>query len=49
MKNRGPDNQSYKEFKLGNRFLYFFHSRLSIIDLKKNSHQPFEKNKLCVY
>lgn len=48
MKNRGPDNQSYKEFKLGNRFLYFFHSRLSIIDLKKNSHQPFEKNKLLI-
>ncbi|MDX1959913.1 MAG: asparagine synthase (glutamine-hydrolyzing) [Leptospiraceae bacterium] len=42
MKNRGPDYQSYKKFILGNRIIYLFHSRLSIIDLDSRSHQPFQ-------
>ena len=41
MINRGPDNQSYKKFIFGNKLLYLFHSRLSIIDLREVSNQPF--------
>ena len=41
MTKRGPDYQSYKVFKFSNKFLYLFHSRLSIIDLSKRSNQPY--------
>lgn len=41
MKNRGPDNQSYKIFKIFGLNLYLLHSRLNIIDIKKRSNQPF--------
>ena len=42
MHNRGPDakGQIFKSFK--SQSLVFLHSRLSIIDLTKNSNQPFE-------
>ena len=42
MHNRGPDakGQISKNFK--NQSLVFLHSRLSIIDLTKDSNQPFE-------
>ena len=42
MHNRGPDakGQISKSFK--DQSLVFLHSRLSIIDLTKNSNQPFE-------
>ena len=44
MKNRGPDFQDYKEIKVNNYInLYFLHSRLSILDLKERSNQPFKK------
>lgn len=44
MKNRGPDFQDYKEIKVNNCInLYFLHSRLSILDLKERSNQPFKK------
>ena len=41
MKRRGPDNQNYRVFKFGEKFIYLFHSRLSIIDLNDRSNQPF--------
>tara|TARA_Y100000591_G_scaffold330761_1_gene362678 strand:- start:4829 stop:6664 length:1836 start_codon:yes stop_codon:yes gene_type:complete len=41
MKNRGPDNQSYCEINSDKNKIFFLHSRLSIIDLKKRSNQPF--------
>ncbi len=44
MQNRGPDNQSYRFFKFGKKFIYLFHSRLSIIDLNDRSNQPFSYN-----
>ena len=48
MKNRGPDSQNHLEFKYNRRYFYFFHSRLSIIDLKNDSNQPFVKNNLLI-
>ena len=48
MKNRGPDSQNHLEFKYNHRYFYFFHSRLSIIDLKNDSNQPFVKNNLLI-
>lgn len=44
MSHRGPDNQSYRHFKFGKKFIYLFHSRLSIIDLNDRSNQPFSYN-----
>ncbi len=42
MKNRGPDKQDYFHRKIDKkRQIYLLHSRLSIIDLKDRSHQPF--------
>ena len=41
MKNRGPDNQDYSNFKFDSLNTYLLHSRLSIIDLDKRSNQPF--------
>ena len=40
---RGPDDQNYKKYQI-NEFknLYFFHTRLSIIDLNPRSNQPLE-------
>ena len=46
MKTRGPDYQSYVEMKYKKKFIYLFHSRLSIIDLQIASNQPFKKKKL---
>ncbi len=43
---RGPDHQSYFKKKLKNNLnLYFFHSRLSILDLHSRSNQPMEDEK----
>ena len=43
---RGPDHQSYFSTKLKNNLnLYFFHSRLSILDLHSRSNQPMEDEK----
>ena len=41
MKRRGPDSQIKKNFKIFNRNVAFFHSRLSIIDLNHRSDQPY--------
>ncbi len=50
MKNRGPDASHYLHFKVNNKNLYLFHTRLKIIDLKNRSNQPFEKhNKTIIY
>ena len=49
MKNRGPDFQDYKEIKVNNYInLYFLHSRLSILDLKERSNQPFKKKHIVL-
>ncbi len=48
MKFRGPDDQSFKYYKLSNKNLYLLHSRLSIIDLDKRSNQPFETDDLVI-
>ncbi|MDC0413146.1 asparagine synthase (glutamine-hydrolyzing) [Pelagibacteraceae bacterium] len=47
MKNRGPDSQCFYECKLEDLNLYFLFSRLSIIDLKNRSNQPYIK-KNCI-
>jgi asparagine synthase (glutamine-hydrolysing) len=41
MKNRGPDNQGSIKIRNKDAILYFFSSRLKIIDLKNDSNQPF--------
>ena len=42
MKNRGPDKQKFYHANIdNNKNIYLLHSRLSIIDLKDRSHQPF--------
>jgi len=49
MKNRGPDNQSYCHLKINNSSnIYLLHSRLSIIDLKNRSNQPFRKKHITL-
>ena len=42
MHNRGPDAQGQISKSFKDQSLVFLHSRLSIIDLTKNSNQPFE-------
>ena len=42
MKNRGPNFSNFFEKNFGNKIsIYLLHSRLSIIDLKQRSNQPF--------
>ena len=42
---RGPDDQKYKKYSIDDyKSLYFFHTRLSIIDLDPRSNQPLEDN-----
>ena len=41
MKNRGPDNQNYKLYRVFDLNLYMLHSRLNIIDINKRSNQPY--------
>jgi len=42
---RGPDDQNYKKYDVNEtKNLYFFHTRLSIIDLDSRSNQPLEDN-----
>ena len=42
---RGPDDQNYKKYEINeSKNLYFFHTRLSIIDLDSRSNQPLEDN-----
>jgi len=42
MKKRGPDNSDFFYQKYNKLNVYLLHSRLSIIDLKEQSNQPFE-------
>ena len=51
MKNRGPNNQKYLKKKISTKsFFNFFFSRLSIIDIKKRSNQPYKfKNLTMVF
>ena len=40
---RGPDDQNYNKYEINeSKNLYFFHTRLSIIDLDSRSNQPLE-------
>ena len=49
MKKRGPDNQKYLRMNVKkNIFSNFFFSRLSIIDTKKRSNQPFRYKNLTL-
>ena len=48
MKNRGPDYQSYNEYKLFDKHICLLHSRLAIIDLDKRSSQPFVENNVTL-
>ena len=41
MKNRGPDNQNFKLYKVFDLNLYLLHSRLNIIDINTRSNQPY--------
>ena len=51
LNHRGPDFQSFVRRKLSNNLnLYFFHSRLSIVDIFHRSNQPMEdKNGIIVF
>ncbi len=50
MNNRGPDATGYKHYRINNKNLYLFHSRLKIIDLHNRSNQPLEKhNRIILY
>ena len=49
MKNRGPDKQDFYYNSLNRKNkVYLLHSRLSIIDLKNRSHQPFRLGNLIL-
>ena len=41
LKNRGPDASGVVKKSIDGKSLLFIHTRLSIIDLNKNSSQPF--------
>ena len=50
MKNRGPDASNYKRLVFENFQVLLLHTRLSIIDLKERSNQPFiHKNNVLVF
>jgi asparagine synthase (glutamine-hydrolysing) len=44
LQNRGPNNQEYREYKIGDHFVYLIHSRLNIIDLSNKANQPYKFN-----
>ena len=44
MRSRGPDGEGTYEDNENNSHLKLFHTRLSIIDPLKRSHQPFKDN-----
>jgi len=44
IQNRGPDAFEAIQYKKNKNNFYFNHARLSIIDLKESSNQPFEKD-----
>ena len=49
LNHRGPDSKNFFKYKTRNdKFIYLFHTRLSILDLDNRSSQPFSigKNKL---
>lgn len=48
MKNRGPDNRSFKEFRFNKKNLYFFSSRLKIVDRKDRSNQPMSFDEITI-
>lgn len=48
MRNRGPDNQSFKKFEYNKKKLYFFSSRLKIVDRNDRSNQPMTFNDITI-
>ncbi len=44
LKRRGPDSNGIFERKINKKNILLLHTRLSIIDLNKNSNQPFFDN-----
>ena len=48
MRNRGPNSQNFLKATVNEDFLYFLHSRLSIIDLDNRSNQPMKKGNLTI-
>ena len=48
MKNRGPDNQSFNQFSFNKKKLYFFSSRLKIIDINDRSNQPMTFDEVTI-
>lgn len=48
MRNRGPDNQSFNEFKINKKKLYFFSSRLKIVDRVDRSNQPMTFDEITI-
>ena len=51
LRDRGPDNQNYKQFLINKKTrkkVILLNSRLSIIDLNKRSNQPFIKHNLTI-
>ena len=48
MKNRGPDNQSFKKFEFSKKNLYFFSSRLKIVDRNDRSNQPMTFDNITI-
>ena len=40
---RGPDDWGYTNYKVGDKYLNLFQSRLSILGLGEQGHQPYKK------
>ena len=50
MKRRGPDNENFINYFIGEKEIGFLHSRLRILDLNDRSNQPFvEKNLSLIF
>ena len=48
MRNRGPDNQAFKELQINKKKLYFFSSRLKIVDRVDRSNQPMTFDEITI-
>ncbi|HEY0836355.1 MAG TPA: asparagine synthase (glutamine-hydrolyzing) [Azospirillum sp.] len=48
MRNRGPDQQAYREERLGDQYVTLLFARLAIVDLDPRSSQPFEDGDLTL-
>lgn len=49
---RGPNDKGYIDFQYNNQYLFFGHTRLSILDVSEHAHQPMvneDENYILVY